>query len=165
MLMIGRLLWHGLHTGARTFFLFLPLVVLPPSLWTDLLGFSLTSWQKHTAYLIYCAQRNQILFFNTGSYLLPSVDLQILYQVPHSYSLFRDSSSCVGQMAQSVGCIRALKKRTSFSLLLPRLFWIQWDARAITQSFNDNSEHGVGGGVVSFESQKIHRKAGIRKET
>lgn len=55
--------------------------------------------------------KKRICFINTSSYLLPSTDLQILYYVPHSYSVFGDSSSCVGQMAQSVGCIRALKKK------------------------------------------------------
>lgn len=147
MPMIGRLLWRGLHTGARTFFLFLPLMVLPPHpLWTDLLGFSLTSCQKHTAYLIYCAQRNQICFFNTGFYLSPSVDLQILYYVPHSYSLFRDSSSCAGQMVQSVGCIRALKN--FFLAASTETVLNSVRSTAIIQSFNDNSEHGVGGDVV-----------------
>lgn len=101
-------------------FLVLPLAVLPTSIWTDLLVyFFLTSCQKHNAYLIYCVQKSRICFFNTSSYLLPSTDLQILYYVPYSYSLFRDSSSCVGQMAQSVGCIRALKKE-----ILSRCFYL-----------------------------------------
>lgn len=108
---------------SKHLFLVLPLAVLsPPSGQICCVFFSLTSSWKHTAYLTYYVQRSRICFFNTSSYLLPSIDLQILYYVPHSYSLFRDSSSCVGQMAQSVGCIRALKKEILSCCFYPDCF-------------------------------------------
>lgn len=92
--------------------LVLPLMLLLQSIWTDLLFFFLTSCWKYTAYPTYYDQRSQICFLNKSSYFLPSIDPQTVYYVPHSYSLLRDSSSCVGQMAaQSVGCIGALKEK------------------------------------------------------
>lgn len=104
--------------------LVLPLAVLPPSIWTYLLGF-FPRFMPETycvSNITYCVQRSRICFFNTSSYLLPSIDLQILYYVPYSYSLFRDSSSCVGQMAQSVGCIRTLKKEILSRCFYPDCF-------------------------------------------
>lgn len=121
-LVIGRLHRHGVHTGASTFFLSCLWRYFPPPSGQICWVFFLTTCQKHTAYLIYCVQRSRICFFNTSSYLLPSIDLQILYYVPYSYSLFRDSSSCVGQMAQSVGCIRALKKKILSCCFYPDSF-------------------------------------------